>query len=233
MKEKFYHINHRIMKPKNLRVLPVLGLLLLYGMTSCDKDSNAPSSAPGNNPNTTQISTLPKESLSTFERESLAFMREEEKLARDVYQYLYQKWGAKIFTNIASSEQTHMDAVLLLLQKYNLPDPASGKSAGSFSDPRLQSLYASLTAQGSKSLLDGYIIGATIEDLDLYDLYDALKIVDNQDITLVYNNLAKGSRNHLRSFYKNIQAAGGTYAPQYISEEDFNDIINGAMETGG
>ena len=218
--------------PTNRLLLSVFGLIVFTGILSCDKDSSTPSSATGNNPYANQISSLPRESISTFERESLLFMREEEKLARDVYQYLYQKWGAKIFTNIAASEQTHMDAVLLLLQKYNLPDPASGKPAGSFSDPRLQTLYASLTAQGSTSVLDGYIVGATIEDLDLFDLYAALESVDNQDISFVYSNLAKGSRNHLRSFYRNILAAGGSYQPQYISQEEFDAIINGAMETG-
>lgn len=217
--------------PTNRLLLSVFGLIVFTGILSCDKDST-PSSATGNNPYANQISSLPRESISTFERESLLFMREEEKLARDVYQYLYQKWGAKIFTNITASEQTHMDAVLLLLQKYNLPDPASGKPAGSFSDPRLQTLYASLTAQGSTSVLDGYIVGATIEDLDLFDLYAALESVDNQDISFVYSNLAKGSRNHLRSFYRNTLAAGGSYLPQYISQEEFDVIINGAMETG-
>lgn len=218
--------------PKSLFILVAFGLIVLAGISSCDKDSIEPSSPAANNPYATQITNLPIESLTIFERESMAFMREEEKLARDVYQYLYQKWGAKIFTNIAASEQTHMDAVLLLLQKYNLPDPASGRAPGSFSDQRLQDLYTSLTAQGSASVLDGYIVGATIEDLDLYDLYAALEKVDNQDITLVYSNLAKGSRNHLRSFYKNILAAGGTYTPQYISADEFDRIINGAMETG-
>jgi hypothetical protein len=56
--------------------------------------------------------------------------------------------------------------------------------------------------------------------------------VDNQDITYVYENLAKGSRNHLRSYYRNILNAGGTYIPQFISQAEFDEIISSPMETG-
>jgi hypothetical protein len=86
--------------------------------------------------------------------------------------------------------------------------------------------------EGNKSTLNALLVGATIEDLDIYDIKQALVYIDNQDMRYVYEMLAKGSRNHLRSFYKNIINAGGTYSPQYISNEDFNDIINSAMETG-
>ena len=73
------------------------------------------------------IDTLPYEALSDDELAALDFMREEEKLARDVYQYLYDIWGVRIFVNIAESEQTHMDAVLRVIHKYSLADPAEGK----------------------------------------------------------------------------------------------------------
>jgi hypothetical protein len=169
---------------------------------------------------------LPKEPLSIYEKQSLAFMREEEKLARDVYLNLYQKWGATIFSNIATSEQSHMDAVLALLNKYSLPDPVGNNGPGIFVNTDLQEMYEQLIALGNKSLLDGYIVGATIEDLDIYDLSDALESVDNADISLVYNRLRDGSENHLRAFYKPILNAGGSYTPQYITQEEFDAIIN-------
>ena len=75
-------------------------------------------------------------------------------------------------------------------------------------------------------------MGATIEDLDIFDLTNALINIDNQDIRLVYDMLTKGSRNHMRSFYKNILNVGGTYIPQYITQAEFDAIINSAMETG-
>ena len=63
-------------------------------------------------------------SLTQAEIDALWFMREEEKLARDVYLVLAEKWDLGLFWNIAESEQQHMDAVLKLLKKYGLEDPA-------------------------------------------------------------------------------------------------------------
>lgn len=177
-----------------------------------------------------QISLLPKEDLNAEELSSLSFIREEEKLARDVYTTLYSKWGVNIFSNISRSEQTHMDAILLLLNKYELTDPVGTNLVGVFKNAALQKLYNELVSEGSTSKLAALKVGATIEDLDIYDLKMALQKIDNQDITLVYNNLQKGSRNHLRSFYKNILNSGGNYIPQYITQSEFDGIINSAME---
>ncbi|HQS07139.1 MAG TPA: DUF2202 domain-containing protein, partial [Daejeonella sp.] len=96
----------------------------------------------------------------------------------------------------------------------------------------LQTLYNQLVLEGNKSPLNAYIVGATIEDLDLYDIKMALLKIDNQDIRYVFDILAKGSRNHMRSFYKNIVNAGGTYTPQYITNDEFKTIIESEMETG-
>ena len=159
-------------------------------------------------------------------------MREEEKLARDVYLYLYDVWGTNIFTNISDAEQTHMDAVLRLIQKYDLADPAQSTLPGIFTDPMLQGLYDSLTAQGSASLIDAYLVGATIEDLDIYDLQRLLLLIDNEDITVVFDNLEKGSRNHMRAFSARLADLNVVYTPVYISEEEYAAIINSDMETG-
>lgn len=210
---------------------------LIFTVLSCSKDDT-----PANNSNNSnninlaslqaQISSLPNEPLNSAESSSLSFMREEEKLARDVYITLYNKWGVNIFTNISNSEQTHMNAILMLLNKYSLTDPVGSDVVGVFSNVTLQNLYTQLVAQGNVSVLDAYKVGATIEDLDIFDLGNALLNNDNQDIKLVYDMLTKGSRNHMRSFYKNILNVGGTYTPQYITQAEFDAIINSAMETG-
>lgn len=179
-----------------------------------------------------QITALPKEDLNGDELASIAYLREEEKLARDVYTTLYNKWGANPFTNIAKSEQTHMDAVLILLNKYSLPDPVGSNAVGVFNNTTLQNLYNQLVATGNISFLDAFKVGATIEDLDIFDLNKALLKIDNQDIKLVFDNLNKGSRNHMRSFYKNILNNGGGYTPQYITQAEFDAIINSEMEKG-
>lgn len=63
---------------------------------------------------TVNLYSIEPSDLSAAEENSLAFMREEEKLARDVYNALYSIYGTNIFSNIGASEQTHTDAVLSL-----------------------------------------------------------------------------------------------------------------------
>jgi hypothetical protein len=153
-------------------------------------------------------------------------MREEEKLARDVYTTLGDIWGAKIFSNIKASEQAHTDAVKVILERYAVKDPISNDAVGVFASKSIQDLYNNFIEKGKISLLDALIVGATIEDLDIRDLENLKKETSKEDILIVYNNLQKGSENHLRAFVKNIQANGGTYTPQYISSSEYNSIIN-------
>jgi hypothetical protein len=179
------------------------------------------------------INTLPVEPLSASEINSLTTMREEELLAQDVYVMLYSIYDVPVFNNISKAETQHATAVQTLLLKYSLPDPALNHVAGNYVNPGLQALYTSLVAQGSTSLSAALIVGATIEDLDINDLHNhSLIDADNLDVLFVFNNLEKGSRNHLRSFYRLLTATGGTYTPQFISLEYFNDIISTPHETG-
>ncbi len=215
----------------------ILLATLLFTVTSCSKeDTPAKNSNSNSNMNAAnlqaQIISLPNEPLNAAELTTLSFMREEEKLARDVYITLYNKWGVNIFSNISNSEQTHMDAILMLLNKYSLTDPVGSNGVGVFNNATLQNLYNQLVIQGNASLADAYKVGLTIEDLDIFDLTNAMVNIDNQDIRLVYDMLTKGSRNHMRSFYKNMLNIGGTYIPQFITQAAFDAIINSAMETG-
>lgn len=217
----------QVMKVQTLFILAIASMAIF---SSCKKDDIAPTSSPTSI--TTQINNFPIEPLSDNEVSSLIFMREEEKLAHDVYTTLYNVWGVNIFNNIAASEQTHTNSVLTLLNKYELTDPVGTNAVGVFSDSTLQSLYTQLVSQGSSSLMEGFMVGATIEDLDIYDLNNWALEIDNQDISFVYDNLNKGSRNHLRSFYSQIISSGGTYSAQFISQADFDLIVNSPNETG-
>lgn len=178
------------------------------------------------------VSKLPRQPLSAEEKAGLLKMREEEKLARDVYFTLYQRWSLPVFANIGRSEQRHMDMVKLLLDKYGLEDPVKNLSMGYFSDSHMSELYEKLVRKGMASFGEAVKVGATIEDLDIYDLEQELKKTDNQDIKMVYQNLLKGSRNHMRIFVKWLQKMGETYKPQYISEKEFQKIISTPLERG-
>lgn len=170
--------------------------------------------------------------LTDLEKKSLIYMREEEKLARDVYMTLFEKWGLNIFSNIARSEDTHTEAIRSLLQTYQISDSASTE-VGVFTNADLQNLYTDLVTRGSVSLKEALIVGVTIEDLDIHDLYTQLKNINNQDIINVYENLMRGSRNHLRSFNSQLKARGVIYTPQYISVAEYESIITSDMERAG
>jgi hypothetical protein len=171
--------------------------------------------------------------LSAEEAAALLFMREEEKLAHDVYVTLYEQWGQPTFQNIAASEQAHTDSVKALLDRYGLEDPASAQ-VGVFTNPDLQALYTELVARGSQSLAEALKVGGAIEEIDILDLQERLAQTDNADIQQVFNNLLKGSTNHLRAFTGALQAqTGETYQPQYLSAEAYQALLSGAATGQG
>ena len=180
----------------------------------------------------TTLTAVAPAALSAEEASSLAFMREEEKLARDVYAAMYSRWGNNVFANIGASEQVHMDAVELLLTRYALPDPAAATLPGQFDNSMLQGLYDALVASGQASLVAALQVGAEIEDLDIRDLRAIKATVDNADLLLVYESLEKGSRNHLRAFHDNLVSQGGSYTPKYITQAEYDAIVQSPKEKG-
>jgi len=200
----------------------------LFGNGNGNGNGNSNGNANGDG---TGITTIPASDLSDVEAASLLFMREEEKLARDVYNALYAVWGQPTFQNIASSEQAHMDEVKLLLDRYGLTDPAL--APGQFTDANLQALYNQLVAQGSASLADALKVGAAIEEIDIQDLQTRLTQTDNADIQMVYNNLMNGSYNHLNAFTSVLlQQTGEIYQPQYLSVDVYQSIATGSTGNG-
>ncbi len=170
--------------------------------------------------------------LTAQETKDLIQLREEEKLARDVYLFLYEQWGQWLFSNIAESEQQHMDAVYNLLNKYGIPDPVEIDEPGVFRNTDLQHLYDELTVVGSVSEIEALWVGATIEDLDIYDIQKMLENTTKNDLINVYQNLMKGSRNHLRSFGGQLETFGVIYEAQYLLQEEVDAIINSPKERG-
>lgn len=174
--------------------------------------------------------------LSDDEEADLLFMREEEKLARDVYLTFYQAWDLATFSNIASSEQMHMNALLRLLKKYDLPDPAAGNNIGEFTDSDLQTLYATLIVAGMAGPLEALMVGGLIEEKDMVDIQAAIERSDHADIDLVYESLLCGSRNHLRAFAQAILAQFGvTYTLQWDESDpaQIDAILTSPMEKCG
>ncbi len=162
--------------------------------------------------------------LSQTEINDLLFMREEEKLAHDVYVTLYSEWGRRVFDKISQSERRHTDAVLGLLDAYGLRDPALG--FGMFSNDQLQSLYDTLAVRGAGSELAALYAGALIEEVDMEDLVPAMDRTDHTDILNVYSNLLAGSRKHLIAFVRNIEGlTGEAYVAQRLEQGEVDAIL--------
>ena len=233
-----------------LRNLTIMALLLLV-LTAC---AMAPVAAAAN-PNTASsvetttltnaqpvdetLSALPLTPLSEAEAASLIYMREEEKLARDVYLAFYAQWQLPLFQNIANSESTHMASIKTLLDRYGLTDPVGSNGAGVFTNTTLQDLYNQLIAEGSQSAEAALQVGALIEEVDIADLQQGLTAITHTDIIRVYNSLTRGSENHLRAFTSQLsQLTGTTYVPQHLDQATYEAIIstpmgqNGAMGQG-
>jgi len=164
--------------------------------------------------------------LSQVEIADLLWSREEEKVARDVYITLYDKWRHSTFSNISKSEQQHMDTMLFKLTTYGIPDPAL-VPIGAFSNRDLQNLYNDLVAKGSKSLIEALTVGCIIEEVDIIDLMKAIDHSTHTDLDTSYQNLMAGSYNHLRSFVIALKMQGVTYSPLYLNQDLYTAILNG------
>ncbi|MBN2321327.1 MAG: DUF2202 domain-containing protein [Acidobacteria bacterium] len=178
------------------------------------------------------LTSTPLQDLDNAEITGLMHMREEEKIARDIYQTLYSTWGDRIFQRISQSEQQHMNAIGVLLDRYELEDPVAGNGVGEFSSAEMQTMYRDLVAMGQRSHIDALKVGAMIEDLDLFDLKEALALTDNDDITMVYENLMRGSQNHMRAFAGRLETLGESYAPRHISDRELAEILASGNASG-
>lgn len=180
---------------------------------------------------TSLLNSLPVEAVSQAEIDGLKLMREEEKMSGDLYNLLAPTAGVPAFKNIPKAEKTHFDAVKILLDRYAIPDPAQA-TAGVFTNPVLQADYDALAAAGKASRLAALTSALTVEELDLADLAAQIAASDSQDVKTLYQNLAMGSRNHLRAFYKVLLRNKGSYVPTHLTQAQFDAIINSRDEKG-
>lgn len=195
------------------------------------------------------------ETLDVGEETHLVFMREEEKLARDVYMKLQEMYpGEAIFVNIGTgSEQEHTDTIRNKLAQYGIADPnpdtnnlpdSIGVFTGTDYGWYFEEKYEILVNWGAQSLVDGWYVGAFIEELDMVDIIGCPKIIvetdngigagecgmdytDKVDLKTMYGHLVSGSEDHLRAYVKNIEnvIGEGNYEAQVLSQEQVDAIL--------
>jgi hypothetical protein len=191
------------------------------------------------------------------EETHMVFMREEEKLARDVYISLGDLYpDAIVFSNIDDAEQQHTTTVKEKLAKYNIADPNTDDTVGAFTGEDygwyFTEKYTLLVSLGEKSELDALYVGAFIEELDMLDIVQCPKVIvetqdkikdsgdcglnytDNHDLQSMLESLLEGSKNHLRSYVGNIEAVKGvcSYEAQVLTQLEVDTILGRVGECG-
>ena len=197
-----------------------LVLLALVGLLACDNDETE---VTGTELNVTD--------LNMEDKNALLFMLEEEKLARDTYDYLDGLYGINQFANIKVSEQSHVNAVVKLLDQHQIDHTIL--PYGEFVNEEMQKLYDQFVEKGQIDPINALEVGATIEDLDIVDLAVFIDATTNTGVINLFESLQCGSRNHLRSFVRAIESVGETYDPQFLSTEEYNTIVNSTNERCG
>lgn len=226
-----HHSHHSLtLAPKTQRrtIVAFAATAVLVASVGCS-DSN-----PANGGNIRSSAALPAGEAPTDEvAADLTLLREEEKLARDVYLTLGEEWKIAIFSNIAQAEQRHMDRVGELLERYKLADPVVNDQVGAFTDPGYKTLFTELVTLGRESASSALRVGATIEELDINDLRAMQGRATSADVAQVHASLSCGSRNHLRSFVGQLQSQEQGFTPQYLSVDEVDSILSAARESCG
>jgi len=180
----------------------------------------------------------PANELTQEVKDTIAYMGNEERLAYDVYQYLYNYHlnnGVAInqLTNISTrSETKHIQTVELLVKKYitSLDDfsnldatrnldadmsysdlSADEMPAGKYNIQHIQDLYDELTAKGVESKEAALEAGCIVEVVDVEDLDDEIALARESnatDIVTAFEFLREGSYKHYWSFDKGLKNMG-------------------------
>ena len=184
------------------------------------------------------------------EQTHLVFMREEEKLARDVYIRLSTMYpDHPIFGKIDDSEQRHTNAVRAMLKKYGLDDPNTNDNVGVYTGEDygwyFSEKFELLVERASISELEALYVGAFIEELDMMDIKQCPRVIvdtdngiddvtecgmiytDNADVANLHASLLEGSDSHLVSYVRNIEKyiGRGNYQAQVLPQEQVDQIL--------
>jgi len=155
-------------------------------------------------------STAASATSSSSVKKSLAFMYEEERLAKEVYLSVYKKQPVQQLYRIATNSETrHISAVESLARKYGVA--ISPQRVGRYRNSHIQSLFNTLYKKGIRSTKDALQVGCMVEVTDINDLnkyiYQAQQ-AGASDVLQTYEFLRKGSYNHYWAFDKGLKSIG-------------------------
>lgn len=151
------------------------------------------------------LAALPRgDALQAGQIAELVSLYEEEKLARDVYAALGERFGPPIFRNLALSERSHMDLLAALFERYGVSTPVD-RGPGLFQDAEKAAAYGRLVEAGLRGEAEAAAVGALIERDDIQSLRELVQSNANEDLLYVLDRLLAGSENHLAAFERRLQ----------------------------
>jgi hypothetical protein len=224
-----------------MRTLP-LTLLPLLLIACTDRQPDAPELTVVPQLRAGQIGTL-----DAAEETHLIFMREEEKLARDVYLTLGKEYkDLRVFSRIDDAEQKHTDTMADMLLLYGIEDPSTSDKIGVFTGEDygwyFTEKYNYLVAKAEDGLKALYV-GALIEELDMHDIKECPVVIqetyelgeldcglahtNESQLIRAYESLLDGSGSHLRAYVKAIEQiiGEGEYEAQYLPQAMVDSIL--------
>lgn len=169
-------------------------------------------------PDTTAASRLTDD-----QKYTLAYMWNEEKLAKDIYLALNDVWPNQVLYNIATRSETQHEAMVeALVEAYDinitdLDDYAERYSEaelrafgpGAYGVPAVQALYGTLYAKGVRSAQDALEVGCMVEVTDINDLNEDIATATGaDDLVAVFESLRSGSYNHYWAFDNALKTMG-------------------------
>lgn len=190
-------------------------------------------------------------------KDTLAYMGNEERLAYDVYNKLYETSPLMQLTNIATnSESKHIQTVQLLVQKY-ITDPSefsnidlpelsykntaiADMQAGVYDIEAIQNLYDALIEKGQASDQDALEVGCMVEVTDITDLLQDIETARNAyapDVVTAFEFLRDGSYSHYWAFDKGLVNMGVTEGCCVLGSEychpEYPQSTGGSADTSG
>ncbi|WP_187287809.1 DUF2202 domain-containing protein [Methanothrix harundinacea] len=160
--------------------------------------------------------------LSAAQLQGMAFILEEERMARDLYLELYKTTRLPIFLDVARSEETHIASILTLMKRRGLSAPP--EAPGVYADETLQKIYEDLLS-GADGPVVALGAAAQVEEASVHDLRKEIEGALEPDLISVYGGLMVGSEKHLRTFVRALEERGGEYNPMILSQEEFDRIV--------
>jgi hypothetical protein len=180
----------------------------------------------------------------------LVFLREAEKLERDVFTILGSMYpNSMIFGHIDDIEQGHADVLKYLLKEYGVKEPNVNDNLGAFTGEAFGKYFTAnyryLVGLGSLSELDAFYVSAYIEETNLLDIMQCpeeilkqdngidsaaqcgMNHTDNLELLNVYHALAEGSKGDLRAYVDAIESVigKGAYKPQALPQDLLDEIL--------